>query len=83
MSDFVKSKKRIILSPGESVKVARELLGWSQQALAKKCGIPQSTISGTESGRIALGLERAKKLAQAMRIHPGVLVFSDWELKAA
>jgi transcriptional regulator with XRE-family HTH domain len=70
MSDFVKSKKRIVLSPGESVKVARELLGWSQQDLAKKCGIPQSTISGIESGRISLGVERAKKLAQAMRLHP-------------
>ena len=83
MSEFIKSKKRIILSPGESIKIARELLGWSQQDLAKKCGIPQSTISGIESGRITLGLERAKKLARAMRLHPGVLAFSDWELKAA
>ena len=82
MSEFIKSKKRMVLSPGESVKVARELLGWSQQDLAKKCGIPQSTISGIESDRILLGVERAKKLARAMRIHPAVLVFSDWKLKA-
>lgn len=83
MADLVKSKKRVVLSPGESVKIARELLGWSQLDLAKKCGIPQSTISGIEGGRISLGVERAKKLAQAMRLHPAVLVFSDWELKVA
>jgi len=83
VSEFIKSKKRTVLSPGKSVKIARELLGWSQQDLAKKCGIPQSTISGIESDRILLGVERAKKLARAMRIHPAVLVFSDWKLKAA
>lgn len=83
MSKFVKSKKRIVLSPGESVKVARELLGWSQADLAQRCGIPQSTISGIESNRISLGIERAKKLALAMRLHPAALVFSDWKVMAA
>ncbi|MEQ1663813.1 MAG: helix-turn-helix transcriptional regulator [Bdellovibrionales bacterium] len=58
MADFVRSKKRLSLSPGD----------------------PQSTISGIESDRISLGVERAKKLAIAMGVHPAVLLFPDWKL---
>jgi transcriptional regulator with XRE-family HTH domain len=77
---MIKAKKRIFLSPAESVRVAREMLDLSQSDLAKMCGIPQSTISGIESGRIALGAERAKKLARALKVHPAVLLFSDWRI---
>ncbi len=80
MADFVKSKTRMNLSPGDSIRVAREILGWSQNDLAKKCKIPQSTISGIESDRIALGVERAKKLAVALGVHPAVLLFPDWKV---
>ncbi len=80
MAEFVKSKKRMSLSPGNAVRVAREMLELSQNDLARKCKIPQSTISGIESDRIALGVERAKKLAIAMGIHPAVLLFPDWKL---
>jgi transcriptional regulator with XRE-family HTH domain len=80
MADFVKSKKRVNLSPGDSVRVAREMLGLSQNDLAQKCKIPQSTISGIESDKISLGVERAKKLAIAMGVHPAVLLFPDWKL---
>jgi transcriptional regulator with XRE-family HTH domain len=80
MSDFVKSKNRIDLSPGASIRIAREILGWSQNTLAEKSGIPQSTISGLESDRIALGVERAKKLAIALGIHPSVLLFPQWDI---
>jgi transcriptional regulator with XRE-family HTH domain len=82
MSEFVKSKSRLSLSPGDSVRIARELLGWSQVQLATESSIPQSTISGIESGRIALGVERAKKLAIALHVHPSVLLFPQWEVKA-
>jgi hypothetical protein len=46
------------------------------------CGIPQSTISGIETGRINLGVERAKTLAIALRCHPAVLVFPGWQVAA-
>lgn len=76
---FSPSKRRLALSPGESVKLAREMLNMSQNELSKHTGLPQSTISGIESGRINLGVERAKVLALALKVHPGVLVFSDWD----
>lgn len=82
MADFVRSKKRLNLSSGDAVRVAREMLGLSQNDLAQKCKIPQSTISGIESDKIALGVERAKKLAIAMGVHPAVLLFPDWKLNS-
>jgi transcriptional regulator with XRE-family HTH domain len=44
------------------------------------CGIPQTTISSIENGRVNLGVERAKVLATALRCHPAVLVFPGWQV---
>ena len=72
------SRKRGALTPGRSVRLARELNGFSQSVLAKKAGMSQSTISGIERGQINLGAERAKTLARALRVHPAVLLFPTW-----
>ncbi len=77
---FVKSKTRKSLTPGDAVRVAREMLGLSQNDLSKRCKIPQSTISGIESGRISLGVERSSKLARALHVHPAVLLFPNWDI---
>ena len=37
----------------DRVKALRQALGWSKVKLAKKSGIPPSTISRIESGKIA------------------------------
>lgn len=79
-SESVKSKKRVSLTVGDSIRIAREILGWSQNELASYTKIPQSTISGLESNRIALGVERAKKLAIALKVHPAVLLFPQWDI---
>jgi len=57
------------------VRVLRELRELSQNELCHLTGIPQSTLSAIENGRINLGIERAKVLARALRCHPAVLVF--------
>ncbi|WII73382.1 helix-turn-helix transcriptional regulator [Bdellovibrio sp. 22V] len=80
MSEFVKSKSRLDLTPGISVRIAREMLNWSQSQLAEESDIPQSTISGIESGRVPLGAERAERLAIALGVHPAVLLFPNWPL---
>ena len=48
-------------------------------ALAKITGLKQTTISALEKNRINLGLVRAKILAKALKVHPAVLAFPDWE----
>ena len=81
MSAFVKSKIRSALTPGCAVRIAREMQDLSQNDLAKRCKIPQSTISGIEANRISLGVERAAKLARALHVHPAVLLFPDWDIE--
>ena len=78
---FKPSKARVRLSVGESVRIMRELQELSQSALSKLTGIPQGTVSAIENNRVALGVERAKVLAAALRCHPAVLVFPGWELE--
>ncbi len=81
MSEYRRAKKRLELSVGESVRIIRELQELSQNELAAATGIPQSTISAIERDRVKLGLERAKTLARALRVHPAVLVFPGWEVE--
>jgi transcriptional regulator with XRE-family HTH domain len=80
---FVRSKTLVSMSPGQSLKIIRELQEMSQNQLARLSGLPQSTISGMESGRVSIGVERAKVLARALHVHPAVIVFPGWEVAAA
>jgi len=82
MSEFRKAKNRVPISPGESVRIMRELQELSQNQLAEAAGIPQSTISAIERERVNLGVERAKVLARALKCHPAVLVFPGWDVGA-
>jgi len=81
MGDYRKARKQIDLSAGESVRIIRELQELSQNQLAKLTGIPQSTISAIERERVNLGVERAKVLARALKVHPAVLVFPNWDVE--
>ena len=81
MNSYRKATKRIDVSTGDSVRILRELQGMSQNDLAAATGIPQSTISAIENGRIRLGVDRAKVLARALRCHPAVLVFPGWNVE--
>ncbi|MHB8793346.1 MAG: helix-turn-helix domain-containing protein [Thermoleophilia bacterium] len=81
MKDYRKAKKRIDVSVGESVRIIRELQGFSQNRLSELTGIPQSTISAIENDKVKLGVERAKVLARALNCHPAVLVFPGWDVE--
>lgn len=81
MSDYRKARRRIELTVGESVRIIRELQELSQNQLAELSGIPQSTISAIERDRVNLGIERAKVLARALKVHPAVLVFPSWDIE--
>jgi len=80
MKEYRPAKKRVDVTVGESVRILRELQDLSQNQLAQVSGIPQATISAIENDRVRLGVERAKVLAQALRCHPGVLVFPGWQM---
>ena len=81
MSEYRKAIKRIDVSTGDSVRILRELQEMSQNDLAALTGVPQSTISAIENGRVRLGVDRAIVLAKALRCHPAVLVFPGWDVE--
>ncbi len=80
MKGFRRAKKMIDVSVGESVRIIRELQGYSQNQLSAMTGIPQATISAIENDRVRLGVDRAKVIARALKCHPAVLVFPGWEV---
>ena len=80
MRTFRPVRNRIEVSVGESVRILRELQELSQSGLAGLTGILQATISAIENDRVRLGVERAKILARALKCHPAVLVFPDWDV---
>lgn len=59
------------MSPGESLRILRELQGLTQAQLSEVCGIPQTTISSIENGRVNPGVD-----------DPAVLVFPGWQVAA-
>ena len=77
--EFFPAKRRGKLTPGEAVSMLRELHEMTQNQLAEASGVPQPVISAIEHGRASLGIDRAKKLARALKVHPAVLAFADWE----
>ena len=81
--DFTRAKIHKIVSPGEALKMLRELQGLTQNKLAKITGISQSNLSAIESGSKQLGRERAMVLAKALRVHPAVLLFPDFDMADA
>lgn len=80
---FNPARRRITLTPGQSIRLAREANEMTQTELAAATGLMQSTISALENDKATLGAERAKVLARALHVHPAVLLFPDWESQAA
>jgi transcriptional regulator with XRE-family HTH domain len=81
-AEYIPARSRVRLTPGDAVRVARELQQMTQSELAQRSGIPQPTISALESGKVTLGAERAEKLARALRVHPAVLLWPQWDIEA-
>jgi transcriptional regulator with XRE-family HTH domain len=79
-ANFQKAKLHYPLTPGEALKMLRELQGFSQNQLAECTGIPQPHISALESGHKQIGRERAMILAKALKVHPGILLFPDFDI---
>jgi transcriptional regulator with XRE-family HTH domain len=53
---------------GKAVRQRRERLGLSQEALANSAGIHRTYVSSIELGKVRVGLEVAKKVANGLRI---------------
>ena len=64
------------------LRITRKFAGLSQSQLAKLSNVPQSAISAIENGHLDLGVDRARRLGDAMGSHPGTLLFPGWRRAA-
>lgn len=78
--DFVKSRVHQAVTPGEALKMLRELQGLSQAKLAEITNMNQSNISAIENGARQMGRDRAIVFAKALHVHPAVLLFPDFDM---
>ena len=77
--NFVKAKVNVEITPGEMLKTLRELQELTQIELAELTDLNQSNISAMENGTSQIGRERALKLALALKTHPAVILFPDFD----
>ncbi|PIQ43326.1 MAG: transcriptional regulator [Gammaproteobacteria bacterium CG11_big_fil_rev_8_21_14_0_20_46_22] len=82
-AEYKPSKTHVAVTPGESLRIIRELQGLSQSALAEKTGLSQPNISALENGTSQLGRDRSITLAKALGVHPAVLLFPDFDIHQA
>ena len=77
---LVPARVGVSITPGEMLRTIRELQELTQSELAALTGIAQSNLSALETGARELGRERALVLAKALKVHPAVLLFPDFDL---
>ncbi len=78
-SNFVPAAPHASVTTGEVIKMLRELKGWTQAELAKKCGISPTNLSLLENDKVDIGKRRAEQLAAAFKIHPAIIMFPEYE----
>ncbi|MBA2654977.1 MAG: helix-turn-helix transcriptional regulator [Gammaproteobacteria bacterium] len=81
--DFLRARVHAHITPGEALKILRELQGLTQLELAQKTGINQSNISALESNARQMGRGSAVVLARALKVHPAVILFPDFDIEEA
>ena len=77
--DFVPAQPHAHVTTGEVIRILREKKGWTQQELARRCGISSTNLSMLENDRIDIGKRRAEQLARAFGITPAIIMFPEYE----
>ena len=80
-TEFVPAKAHAKLTSGEVIRMLRELKGWTQSELAKRCGISATNISLLENDKVEIGKKRVEQMAKAFSIHPAIIMFPEYEAK--
>jgi len=81
--EFEPAKVNVSITPGEMLKTLRELQELTQNQFAEATGISQSNISSMETNAKNIGRDRELILAKALKVHPAVILFPDYQTEAA
>jgi transcriptional regulator with XRE-family HTH domain len=74
--DYVEAEERVALTAGDVVRIACEMLGLTQAALARKAGMHAPHLSDIVSGKRKVGRAVAEKLAAALEIPASHILFA-------
>ncbi|HXX81621.1 MAG TPA: helix-turn-helix transcriptional regulator [Thermodesulfovibrionales bacterium] len=78
-TEFAPARPHAVLTTGEVIRMLRELKGWTQSELARRCGISATNISLLENEKVEIGKKRAEQIAKAFGIHPAIIMFPEYE----
>ena len=78
---FFRARVHTKLTPGEALRTVRELQEMTHRELAKATGIPSANIRAMEKGASQIGRKKAMVLAEALRVHPAVIMFPDFDTR--
>jgi ribosome-binding protein aMBF1 (putative translation factor) len=71
--DLISDRIQLYSKSGIALRGARFREGYSQKALAKKCGVSQENLSKMENGKRRIGKKVADKLAVTLKINSKLL----------
>ncbi len=77
--DYAPAQKNADVTTGETIKMLRQLKGWTQEELALRSGLNAKNISLLENDKIEIGKRRAEQLGGAFGIHPAIIMFPEYE----
>lgn len=80
-SAYSAARSHAVLTTGETIRMLRDLKGWTQAELARRSGISVTNISLLENEKIEIGKRRAEQLAKSFDIHPAIIMFPEYEAK--
>lgn len=81
--DFITGHDPVSITPGEMLASLRNLQELTQSELAQMTGMTQANISNMESDRQQIGRDRALVLAKALKVHPAVIMFPNYQVEEA
>jgi transcriptional regulator with XRE-family HTH domain len=73
---YVEARERTALAAGDVVRIACEMLGLTQAALARKAGMHAPHLCDIVSGKRKVGRAVAEKLAEALEIPAAHILFA-------
>lgn len=65
------------VSSGRIIRSRRKNLGLTQEDVSKMTGLQTTFISAIENDKKSLGVQSAIKIAAAIGLHPGTILFSS------
>ena len=73
LGNFVPARRWVHVSGGETIRILRKKLGWTQAQLARRCGLSLKKLSSMENNRADIDKNLAGQPARALKNSKAIL----------